>query len=123
MKTFRQFTSSAMLVALTLAAAFSADTTLAPPAVTAGTRAENPLRPDLPTIWIAGDSTAARGNPDAAGWAVPMPESFFPKDHTHTNAASAEPNAALAVQGLRTLPGAPIDALLTVKGRAPLLAR
>ncbi|MBE2212501.1 MAG: rhamnogalacturonan acetylesterase [Opitutaceae bacterium] len=34
------------------------------------------INPALPTIWIAGDSTAANGNPNAIGWGRPFPEFF-----------------------------------------------
>ena len=30
----------------------------------------------LPTLWVAGDSTAANGNPAATGWGKPLPEFF-----------------------------------------------
>jgi rhamnogalacturonan acetylesterase len=43
---------------------------------------------------------------------------FFPKDHTHTSPEGAELNASLVVAGLRGLPGAPVDAFLSAKGRA-----
>lgn len=29
-------------------------------------------KPHLPTLWIAGDSTAAKGGPNATGWGVPL---------------------------------------------------
>ena len=34
--------------------------------------------PALPTIWIAGDSTAAQGNPTATGWGKPFRDLFDP---------------------------------------------
>src|SRR5689334_13222334 len=40
--------------------------------------AEAALNPALPTIWIAGDSTAAPGGPNATGWGVPFPSYFDP---------------------------------------------
>ena len=38
--------------------------------------ADVPLNPALPTVWIAGDSTAAPGGPNATGWGVPFPAYF-----------------------------------------------
>ena len=43
------------------------------------------LNPALPTLWIAGDSTAANGNPDATGWGKPL-AGFF--DLTTVNVAN-----------------------------------
>ena len=45
-------------------------------ALNAGARAA--INPDLPSIFIAGDSTAADGNPDAIGWGKPFPQFFDP---------------------------------------------
>lgn len=36
-------------------------------------------RADLPTLWIAGDSTAAKGGPAATGWGVPFATMADPK--------------------------------------------
>jgi lysophospholipase L1-like esterase len=58
-----------------LAALAAADTTLPAPPPVKGPP-ERALNPNLPTIWIAGDSTAANGGPNATGWGVPFP-SFF----------------------------------------------
>ncbi len=60
---------------LGVAALTAADNTLPAPAPFKGP-SERPLNPNLPTIWIAGDSTAANGGPNATGWGVPFP-SFF----------------------------------------------
>lgn len=49
--------------AVTVAAAFPADT---------------PLNPALPSIFVAGDSTAADGTPEAIGWGKPFPGFFDP---------------------------------------------
>lgn len=38
--------------------------------------AQPPLDPSLPTLWIAGDSTAAPGGPNSTGWGVPFPAYF-----------------------------------------------
>ena len=43
------------------------------------------LNPALPTLWVAGDSTAANGNPNATGWGKPLP-GFF--DLTKINVAN-----------------------------------
>ncbi len=52
------------------------DTTVAPPAEPARPAAPEVLNPNLPTLWIAGDSTAANGGPMATGWGVPLPAFF-----------------------------------------------
>ncbi|ATC64474.1 hypothetical protein CMV30_11210 [Nibricoccus aquaticus] len=43
------------------------------------------LNAALPTLWVAGDSTAANGNPNATGWGKPLP-TFF--DATKINVAN-----------------------------------
>lgn len=43
--------------------------------------------------------------------------SFFPKDHTHTNAEAADFNAALVVSGLKTLKDCALSDYLSVKGQ------
>ncbi len=43
---------------------------------------------------------------------------FFPQDHTHTNPAGAEGNAAAVVAGLKGLRGGPWEKLLSAKGAA-----
>jgi lysophospholipase L1-like esterase len=41
--------------------------------------AENrPIDPALPTLFLAGDSTAAKGSEDSVGWGVPLPDYFDP---------------------------------------------
>ena len=52
------------------------DATLPPPPEQPKLAVEPVLNPALPTIWVAGDSTAANGGPAATGWGVPLP-SFF----------------------------------------------
>lgn len=42
-------------------------------------------------------------------------KAFFPAEHTHTNAAGAELNAAAVVEGLRALPSSPLAAYLLDK--------
>ncbi len=51
---------------------------LLPLALLARTPAFAALNPALPTIFIAGDSTAADGTPDAIGWGRPFPRFFDP---------------------------------------------
>jgi len=34
------------------------------------------INPALPTLWVASDSTAANGGPNATGWGVPLPDYF-----------------------------------------------
>jgi len=51
---------------------------------------ESPLNPALPTLWIAGDSTAARGAGAAQqGWAVPFADYFDPSKVNVANRAGA----------------------------------
>lgn len=38
--------------------------------------AQAPLDPKLPTLWVAGDSTAAPGGANSMGWGVPFPSYF-----------------------------------------------
>lgn len=51
------------------------DTTIAPPPEPPRPAAET-INAALPTIWIASDSTAANGGPNATGWGVPFPSYF-----------------------------------------------
>ncbi|MBV9850232.1 MAG: hypothetical protein JO250_11205 [Armatimonadetes bacterium] len=43
-------------------------------------------------------------------------KAFFPGDHTHTNPAGADFNAAAVVQGLKALPGGPLSGFLSARG-------
>lgn len=52
------------------------DATLPPPLAAAEPVAAAPLNPALPTLFIAGDSTAAKGPPTATGWGVPFADYF-----------------------------------------------
>ena len=54
------------------------DTTLPPPPEPAKPETEPALNPALPTLWIASDSTAANGGPNATGWGVLLPAYFDP---------------------------------------------
>lgn len=45
-------------------------------------------------------------------------KAFFPGDHTHTDPAGADLNAASVVQGLKALPGGPMSDFLSTKGAA-----
>jgi lysophospholipase L1-like esterase len=51
------------------------DTTIAPPPEPVKPIAEV-INPALPTLWVASDSTAANGGPNATGWGVPLPDYF-----------------------------------------------
>jgi lysophospholipase L1-like esterase len=81
------FSPCRLLLAFTFsclaATVFAAET----PAPRPGGRgpAEAALNPALPTIWIAGDSTAAPGGPNSTGWGVPFPSYF---DLTKVNIAN-----------------------------------
>ena len=85
-----------LLFSLMLGAAASAqtpaaeppkDATLPPPLAPAEPLATAALNPALPTLWIAGDSTAAKGGPNATGWGVPLPDYFDPAKINVVNAA------------------------------------
>ncbi len=54
------------------------DTTLPPPPEPARPKTEPVLNPALPTLWVASDSTAADGGPNATGWGVLLPAYFDP---------------------------------------------
>lgn len=60
---------------LTASAQAPKDTTVAPPPEPAKQVAEV-INPALPTLWVASDSTAANGGPNATGWGVPLPSYF-----------------------------------------------
>ena len=66
-----------------------ADQSPAPPAPLAPAEpvATATLNPKLPTLWIAGDSTAANGGPNATGWGVPFPTYLDPAKINVVNAA------------------------------------
>jgi len=51
------------------------DNTIAPPPESAKPIPEV-INPALPTLWVASDSTAANGGPNATGWGVPLPDYF-----------------------------------------------
>jgi len=78
MLTLVRFLSFALLALLSLARAAEPrpaeprDTTLPPPLAPAEPVAATPLNPALPTLFIAGDSTAAKGAPNAIGWGAPF---------------------------------------------------
>lgn len=63
------------VLCLTALAQAPKDTTVAPPPEPAKQAAEV-INPALPTLWIASDSTAANGGPNATGWGVPLPSYF-----------------------------------------------
>lgn len=64
------------LAALAPATPPPADTTLPPPLAPAEPVAAASLNPALPTLFIAGDSTAAKGPVTATGWGVPFADYF-----------------------------------------------
>jgi hypothetical protein len=57
---------------------------------------------------------ARRAFPPTGGWRV---VEFFPKDHTHPNAAGADANAARIVAGLKRATSANFGQFLAAKGR------
>jgi lysophospholipase L1-like esterase len=63
------------------------DTTLPPPLAPAEPVSFAGLNPALPTIWIAGDSTAAKGPEAANGWGMAFPAYFDPAKVNLVNAA------------------------------------
>ncbi|MDI1250169.1 MAG: rhamnogalacturonan acetylesterase [Lacunisphaera sp.] len=77
MKLLRPLSSVLCLLSsvLCLSAQAPKDTTVAPPPE-APKPAVEVINPTLPTIWVASDSTAANGGPNATGWGVPLPSYF-----------------------------------------------
>ncbi|MEI6051711.1 MAG: rhamnogalacturonan acetylesterase [Opitutaceae bacterium] len=77
------------IAALASPAAKSApsDPTLPPPLAPAETVVAETLNPALPTLFIAGDSTAAKGPPTATGWGVPFTAYFDAAKINVVNAA------------------------------------
>lgn len=61
-----------LLLAAVAGMAQEKDTTLPPPLAPAEPLSLQARRAALPTIWIAGDSTAAKGPATATGWGVPF---------------------------------------------------
>ncbi len=68
--------SLSFILTLAALAPAPADTTLPPPLAAADPVAAAPLDPKLPTLFIAGDSTAAKGSVTATGWGVPFADYF-----------------------------------------------
>jgi len=79
------FFTLALLAAPTTAPT-SSDTTLPPPLAPAEPLTAKTLNSTLPTLFIAGDSTAAKGPPTATGWGVPFAAYF---DSTKLNVVNA----------------------------------
>jgi len=75
------------LLAAPSATATSSDTTLPPPLASAEPVTAKTLNPALPTLFIAGDSTAAKGPPTATGWGVPFAAYFDSAKINIVNAA------------------------------------
>jgi lysophospholipase L1-like esterase len=65
----------------------SSDTTLPPPLAPAEPVMPKTLNPALPSLFIAGDSTAAKGPPSATGWGVPFAAYFDSAKINVVNAA------------------------------------
>jgi rhamnogalacturonan acetylesterase len=60
---------------------------LIPLVILASASAFAAINPALPSIFIAGDSTAADGTPDAIGWGRPFPQFFDPAKMNVVNEA------------------------------------
>jgi len=75
------------LLAAPSATTTSSDTTLPPPLASAEPVTAKTLNPALPTLFIAGDSTAAKGPPTATGWGVPFAAYFDSAQINIVNAA------------------------------------
>ena len=75
------------LLAAPSATTTSSDTTLPPPLASAEPVTAKTLNPALPTLFIAGDSTAAKGPPTATGWGVPFAAYFDSAKINIVNAA------------------------------------
>ena len=77
-----------LLLALSTLAAFAQTPTPAPDLKDNAAPAVAAIKPDLPTIFIAGDSTAARGKgAKQQGWAVPFADYFDPAKVNISNRA------------------------------------
>jgi len=99
MKHLRPLSSVLCLTALILLAGCTApaptppppaaakDATLPPPLAPAEPVSLASLNPALPTIWIAGDSTAAKGPETANGWGMAFPAYFDPAKVNVVNCA------------------------------------
>jgi lysophospholipase L1-like esterase len=66
------------LSSLLVRAEKTADTTPPPPPPETAVANAPVINPALPTVFIAGDSTAANNNKEAVGWGVPFPSFFDP---------------------------------------------
>jgi hypothetical protein len=75
------------LLAAPSTAPTSSDTTLPPPLAPAEPVMPKTLHPALPSLFIAGDSTAAKGPPTATGWGVPFAAYFDSAKINVVNAA------------------------------------
>ncbi len=75
------------LLAAPTTAPTSSDSTLPPPLAPAEPLTAKTLNPALPTLFIAGDSTAAKGPPTATGWGVPFGAYFDSAKINIVNAA------------------------------------
>ena len=75
------------LLAAPTTASTSSDSTLPPPLAPAEPVTAKTFNPALPTLFIAGDSTAAKGPPTATGWGVPFAAYFDSAKINIVNAA------------------------------------
>ena len=75
------------LLAAPTTASTSSDSTLTPPLAPAEPLTAKTFNPALPTLFIAGDSTAAKGPPTATGWGVPFAAYFDSAKINIVNAA------------------------------------
>ncbi|MDI1319541.1 MAG: GDSL-type esterase/lipase family protein, partial [bacterium] len=71
----RLFILLSSILCLSAFAQAPTDPTVAPPPEPAEPATEV-INPALPTLWVASDSTAANGGPNATGWGVPLPDYF-----------------------------------------------
>ena len=63
--------------------------------------ADRPLNPALPSLFIAGDSTAADGTPEAIGWGRPFPQFFDPaKVNVVNDARGGRSSRTFVTEGL-----------------------
>lgn len=70
-------------------------------AILASVTAFAAINPALPSIFIAGDSTAADGTPDAIGWGRPFPQFFDPaKINVVNEARGGRSSRTFVVEGL-----------------------
>ena len=82
----RSILTASLLLTLGIVS-FGADTTTAPSNSSASQQAAQALNKSLPTVFLAGDSTAQNGNPNAVGWGKPFAKYIDPAKANFVNAA------------------------------------